>query len=82
MSSDCSCNCYQMKLDACFLSVIFVLVSNNRKDMVKLVIFDLDGTLLNSLEDLAASTNYALRRARVSGTRVACLPLFRGERDR
>ena len=30
--------------------------------MVKLVIFDLDGTLLNSLEDLAASTNYALRR--------------------
>ena len=30
--------------------------------MIKLVIFDLDGTLLNSLEDLAASTNYALRR--------------------
>ena len=26
-------------------------------------IFDLDGTLLSSLEDLAASTNYALRWA-------------------
>ena len=25
-------------------------------------IFDLDGTLLSSLEDLAASTNYALRK--------------------
>ena len=30
--------------------------------MVKLVIFDLDGTLLNSLDDLAASTNYALQK--------------------
>lgn len=30
--------------------------------MIKLVIFDLDGTLLDSLKDLAASTNYALRR--------------------
>ena len=29
--------------------------------MIKLVIFDLDGTLLNTLEDLADSTNYALK---------------------
>lgn len=28
--------------------------------MIKAVIFDLDGTLVNSLEDLAASTNFAL----------------------
>lgn len=30
--------------------------------MIKLVIFDLDGTLLNSLEDLADSCNYLLRK--------------------
>ena len=29
--------------------------------MKKLVIFDLDGTLLNTLEDLCSSTNFALR---------------------
>ncbi len=28
--------------------------------MIKAVLFDLDGTLVNSLEDLASSTNYAL----------------------
>lgn len=26
----------------------------------KIVVFDLDGTILNTLEDLADSTNYAL----------------------
>lgn len=30
--------------------------------MIKLCIFDLDGTLIDSVEDLADSTNYALRR--------------------
>ena len=30
--------------------------------MIKLVIFDLDGTLLNTIADLAASTNYALKQ--------------------
>ena len=37
------------------------LCSINKKGMKKLVIFDLDGTLLNTIADLAASTNQALR---------------------
>lgn len=31
--------------------------------MIKMAIFDLDGTLVNSLDDLAISVNYALKRA-------------------
>ena len=31
--------------------------------MIKAVVFDLDGTLLNTIEDLAGSTNHALRLA-------------------
>ena len=31
-------------------------------EMKKLLIFDLDGTILNTLDDLADSTNYALRK--------------------
>ena len=30
--------------------------------MVKLVIFDLDGTLLNTLDDISISVNYALNK--------------------
>ena len=30
--------------------------------MKKLIIFDLDGTLINTIADLGASTNYALQR--------------------
>ena len=35
-------------------------------------IFDLDGTLLNTLDDLAASCNFALRTYLSSGTLFKC----------
>ena len=37
-------------------------MQNTRSMKTKLVIFDLDGTVLDSLTDLAISTNYALRQ--------------------
>lgn len=43
---------------------LFFLLSFHKKQMkmIKLVIFDLDGTLLNTISDLAGSTNYALKQ--------------------
>ena len=37
--------------------------------MKKLIIFDLDGTLLNTIADLAQSTNHALQRLAIPLTR-------------
>ena len=51
--------------------------------MVKMVVFDLDGTLINSLTDLAISVNYGLKLNGLEekpATRVSnpvCSPRFR-----
>ena len=37
-------------------------MASEKMGKITTVVFDLDGTLLNSLEDLADSTNYALRQ--------------------
>lgn len=34
----------------------------DKKQAIKIILFDLDGTLLNTIADLAASTNYALKK--------------------
>lgn len=46
--------------------------------MKKLVIFDLDGTLLNTIEDLAHSTNYALRENGFPTHDIGEYPFFVG----
>ncbi len=46
--------------------------------MIKLVIFDLDGTLLNTVEDLANATNYALERQNIAKHEVEKYKIFCG----
>lgn len=46
--------------------------------MKKLVIFDLDGTLLNTVGDIAAATNYALARNGFEGRSVGEIKSFVG----
>ncbi|MDR2791935.1 MAG: HAD family hydrolase [Tannerellaceae bacterium] len=46
--------------------------------MIKLVLFDLDGTLLNTISDLAAATNHALARNGFPTHPEAAYPYFVG----
>jgi phosphoglycolate phosphatase len=46
--------------------------------MKKLVIFDLDGTLLNTIEDLAQAANYALEKNEFATHSMASYPFFVG----
>ena len=46
--------------------------------MKKLVIFDLDGTLINSLDDLAAATNHALEKCGFNTHPLDAYPFFVG----
>lgn len=49
------------------------------EDMIKAVLFDLDGTLVNSLGDLAASTNYALSEFGFPTHETECFKYFVGD---
>ena len=46
--------------------------------MKRLVIFDLDGTLLNTIDDLGAATNHALEKAGFSSHPLAAYPAMVG----
>ncbi len=46
--------------------------------MKKLVIFDLDGTLLNTIDDLGAAANYALEKCGYPAHSLSAYPLFVG----
>ena len=46
--------------------------------MKQLVIFDLDGTLLNTIDDLGAATNYALRKHGYPEHALSSYPMFVG----
>lgn len=47
--------------------------------MIKAVLFDLDGTLADSLEDLAAATNYAIGEFGFPAREVECYKYFAGD---
>ena len=47
--------------------------------MIKAVLFDLDGTLANSLNDLANSTNYAIGKFGFPARETECFKMFAGD---
>ena len=64
----------------CCLYYCVILLSENKRIMKDFdtYIFDLDGTLLSTLGDLAASTNYALRWAGMPERTVEEVRMFVG----